>query len=147
MIGCLNYRLILYQVLKFVRLVWSFILPANYDEGNVYIGFSLSVYSLSVDMILSTHVLGNGCMNFAENLNSHLLSSEDVHLLYSFWLDHFFFISKAFSCFMDIVFFQNKNIVLYLMKNFNLKSPKSDFLGGKHSTYYNYLCNNFLLKV
>ena len=32
-------------------------------------------------------VLGNGCIDFSENLNTNYLSSEDVHLEFSFWLD------------------------------------------------------------
>ena len=63
----------------FVRRV--FIPPAN--------EVSLSVWLPSVDMILSSLVLGNGCIDFSENLYTSYLSSEDVHLVFSYWLDNF----------------------------------------------------------
>ena len=65
----------------------------------------LSVWLLSVDMILSTHVLGNGCMEFSENLNTNYMSSEDVHLEFSCWLDNFSSFCMLFFCFWTKSFF------------------------------------------
>ena len=49
--------------------------------GGGYIGFCLSVcLSPSVDMILSSHVLRNGCTDFSENLYTQYSLSEGVHL-------------------------------------------------------------------
>ena len=48
-----------------------------------------------VDMILSTHVLRNGCMVFSENLYTYYLPSEDVHLEFSYWLDNFLVGSRS----------------------------------------------------
>ena len=59
----------------------------------------LSVWLPSVYMILSTHVLGNGCIDFSENVNTNYLSSEDVHLEFSYWLDNFSSFCTLFSVF------------------------------------------------
>ena len=48
--------------------------------GEGYIGFTLFVCSPSVDMILSTHVLRNGCMDFSQNLYTYYLPSEDFRI-------------------------------------------------------------------
>ena len=42
--------------------------------------------SPSLDKTLSTHVLIDGCMNFSENLYIDYSASEDVHLVFSYWL-------------------------------------------------------------
>ena len=62
--------------------------PTFWNHGTGGEGYIL-VSSPSVDMILSTHVLRNGCMDFSENLYTYYLPSEDVHLEFSYWLDNF----------------------------------------------------------
>ena len=96
----------------------------EWSSGGIYIGITLSgCLSIcpsvhlpvclsdsipSVYMILSTHVLGNGCIDFSENVNTNYLSSEDVHLEFSYWLDNFSSFYKLFSVFGISRFFNNK---------------------------------------
>ena len=57
----------------------SVIIPLQTQFG----GILVQTVRLSVpryDMILSTHVLRNGCMDFSEKLYIRYLPSEDVHL-------------------------------------------------------------------
>ena len=48
-------------------------------------------------IILSGHVLRNQCTEFSENLYTHYSPYEDVHLVFSFWLDNFSSIYRLFS--------------------------------------------------
>ena len=50
----------------------------------------LFVCPLSVDMILSTHVLRNWCMDIPENLYTNYSLSEDVHLEMFLYFKTFF---------------------------------------------------------
>ena len=102
-----------------------------------YIGFTLSVClsvhlslcPLSVDMILSTHVLRDGCIDFSENVYTNYSLSEDVHLEFSYWLDKFSSFYRLFFLFLDLVFFLIKrNSVLKIMRNFDLSIENVLFL-------------------
>ena len=75
----------------------SFLYPlANKVLGGILVSPSLSVCLAvcqsvcpsvcppSVDMILSTHVLRNGCMDFSENLYTDYSTLQDVHLVFSY---------------------------------------------------------------
>ena len=63
----------------------DFFTPTNEVKGGILVSVCLSVclsdcLSPSVDMILSSHVLRNGCTDFSENLYTQYSPSEDVCL-------------------------------------------------------------------
>ena len=80
-----------------------YLYPSQTKFGGGYIRFTLSyclsVWLPSVNMILSTHVLGNGSIDFSENLYTNYLSFEDVHLEFSYSLGIFFHFKSFFSVF------------------------------------------------
>ena len=107
-----------------------FISPANevwsgiYSFHPVLLSVCLSVWLPSVDMILSTHVLGNGSIDFSENLYTNYLSFEDVHLEFSYSLIIFFHF-KSFFLYLDLLVW---NSVLKIMQNFDLNIENVLFL-------------------
>ena len=106
-----------------------YLYPSQTKFGGGYIRFTLSyclsVWLPSVNMILSTHVLGNGSIDFSENLYTNYLSFEDVHLEFSYSLGIFFFHFKSFFLYLDLLVW---NIVLKIMKNFDLNIEHVLFL-------------------
>ena len=58
----------------------------------------LSVYLLSLNMILSMHVLKNGCMGFSDFfLKTHYSQCINVHLECSYWFDNVYKFFRLFS--------------------------------------------------
>lgn len=76
-----------------------------------------SVCVPSVDMNLSMHVVGNGFIDFFENVYTNYLSSEDVHQEFLYWLDHFCPFYKLFSVFG--YFFITRNSFIKIVKYFD----------------------------
>ena len=69
---------------------------------------------MSVDMILSTNVLKNGCMDFSD-----YPPSEDVYLEFSYWLDNFSLFNRI-NFFLFLNFDLNiENELLLLLFNWN----------------------------
>ena len=58
----------------------AFLHPPQTKFRGENIGFTLSVCPPSVDMILSTDVLRNGCTDFSENVYAHYSPYGDVPL-------------------------------------------------------------------
>ena len=93
-------------------------------EGRGYIGFT---HTVSVDMILSMHVLRIGCLDFSENLFMHWLltiwrGAPRILIMIGYF---FFYITGFFFCFWTRSFrTRNTCSVLKLMKNFVLNIEK-----------------------
>ena len=94
--------------------------PANEVEGRGYIAFTLcavcSSACLSVPRLLtrlSTHAVGNRCIDCSESLWTHYSISEDVHLEFFYRLDNHSLFYKIFSFFF--YFFITRNSVLKIM--------------------------------
>ena len=99
-----------------------YLYPSQTKFGGGYIRFTLSyclsVWLPSVNMILSTHVLGNGSIDFSENLYT---SAPRIFI----FIGYFFSILKAFFLYLDLLVW---NIVLKIMKNFDLNIENVLFL-------------------
>ena len=92
--------------------------PSIYPS--ICLSVRLSLCPPSVDMILSTHILRDGCIDFSENVYTYYSLSEDVHLEFSYWLDKFSSFYRLFSVFgLGLFFFIKRNSVLKIMRNFD----------------------------
>ena len=103
--------------------------PGNEVEERGYIAFTLcavcSSACLSVPRLLtrlSTHAVGNRCIDCSESLWTHYSISEDVHLEFFYPLDNHSLFYKIFSFFF--YFFITRNPVLKIMKIFYLNIEK-----------------------
>lgn len=72
---------------------------------------------------LSTHAVGNRCIDCSESLWTHYSISEDVHLEFFYPLDNHSLFYKIFSFFI-FYFFITRNPVLKIMKIFYLNIEK-----------------------
>ena len=75
----------------------------------------LSVCSRYVNMILSTNVIENGCMDFFGHLYTRNSPSEDVHLEFSYWFGKFSSFNRLIL-FWNLIIFKTRNI--YCLKNY-----------------------------
>ena len=74
------------------------------------VSLSVSVCPPSVDMILSTHVLRNRCMDFSD-LYIDYSPSADVHLEFSYWMDNFSLFYRLFLLLETWLFFYNNKFI------------------------------------
>ena len=118
----------IHNVLAVILYFCMYLYPRKRSLVWGYTGFTLSVclsVCLSVylppvcgHMILSTHVLRNGCMDFSKNLYTNYPPSEKVHLEFTYWVDNFSSLYRLFFPGQSSSFL-TRNSILKIMKNFD----------------------------